>query len=409
MKPSSPTASARSPARVLFAIVLIDLIGFGIVLPLLPGRAAELTPSETAIGFLVASFSLMQFLVAPWWGRLSDRIGRRPVLLIGLAASSLSYLLFAVAQSYGILLLSRAIAGGMGATVNVAQAYLADITPARDRSRAMGMIGVAFGLGFIVGPAIAGVTSLAGAAVPGFVAAGLCLASLVFGWLALPETRIQPVPKEPGRIPWRRSTTPYVVTSLSVIGFAVITVVFPLFAKQDLHLERHQTSALFVLMGVSSAIVQAWLIGRLAPRVGERTLMFLGSLLLAIGLAAAPFCFAPQVPVAVRMPAFMLSLATLSAGTGFVWPAVAGYISKLTPESDQGQALGALHSVASIARVVGPVLVGMVGEEGRFHRAFLTGAGLAFLAALASLFSQRSGSRVLAGSDEDGQRAQGAR
>lgn len=375
---------------MLFAIVLVDLIGFGMVLPLLPGRGAEFTQSATAIGALVASFSLMQFLVAPWWGRLSDRIGRRPVLLAGLASSTVSYLLFAIAGNYWILLLSRVLAGGVGATVNVAQAYLADITPPGSRSRAMGMIGVAFGLGFIIGPALAGISSLIGVSVPGYVAAGLCLLSLIYAWVALAETAVQPCPRVRAPIHWSMVTVPYLVTLLSVIAFAVITVVFPLFTRQVLHLERHDTSALFVLMGVSSAIVQAWLIGRLAPRVGERTLMVLGSLLLGIGLAAAPYCYAAAIPAALRLPAFMVALATLSAGTGFVWPAVAGYISRYTREGEQGQALGALHSMASIARVVGPIVVGLVGERGGFDRAFLAGSALALLAAMVSLFTRRN-------------------
>src|SRR5512147_218405 len=162
-----------SPTFLIFLTVFIDLIGFGIVLPLLPSYAASFQVSDTAIGFLVASFSLMQFLLAQWWGRLSDRIGRRPVLLIGLLGSALSYLLFGLAGSFAVLLVSRLVAGGMGATVNVAQAYLADITPLEQRPRAMGLIGAAFGLGFVVGPALGGISSHWGAAAPGFLAAGL--------------------------------------------------------------------------------------------------------------------------------------------------------------------------------------------------------------------------------------------
>jgi len=174
------------PGRILFAVVLIDLVGFGIVLPLLPSQAAQFSSSATAIGALVASFSLMQFLVAPWWGRVSDRIGRRPVLVLGLASSAVSYLLFALARDYWVLLLSRILAGGLGATVNVAQACLADITPPAGRARAMGIIGVAFGMGFIIGPAIAALTSHAGAAVPGYTAAAFCAASLLLAWFYLP-------------------------------------------------------------------------------------------------------------------------------------------------------------------------------------------------------------------------------
>jgi MFS family permease len=377
------------PGRVLFAIVLVDLIGFGMVLPLLPGRAAEFTDSQAAIGVVVASFSLMQFLVAPWWGRLSDRFGRRPILLIGIGASAGSYLLFAVAHTFAVLLLSRLLAGAVGATVNVGQACLADVTPPRERARAMGLIGVAFGLGFIIGPALAGITSLAGERLPGYVAAALCLGSLLYGALALPETVRDAPRRVRAPVQWRRFFVPYVVTFFSVVAFAVITVVFPLFTAQVLKVDRRETSTFFVIMGLSSALVQAWLIGRLAPRVGERALMIVGSLLLAGGLAAAPFCFSPGMTSSFRQPAFIISLVTLSAGTGFVWPAVAGYISRLTLESEQGQALGALHSVASISRVIGPIVVGAVAERGGFTFAFLTGTGLALLAAIFSFLVPR--------------------
>src|SRR5574338_471940 len=172
-----------SPTLLIFLTVFIDLIGFGIVLPLLPSYAASYHVSDTAIGILVASFSLMQFLLAPWWGRLSDRIGRRPVLLIGLAGSALSYLLFGLAGTFWLLLLSRVVAGGMGATVNVAQAYLADVSPPEKRASAMGLIGAAFGLGFVVGPAIGGISSRLGNAAPGLIAAGLSAVNFLMAWL----------------------------------------------------------------------------------------------------------------------------------------------------------------------------------------------------------------------------------
>jgi DHA1 family tetracycline resistance protein-like MFS transporter len=369
--------------------VLIDLIGFGMVLPLLPGHAAQFSSSETAIGALVASFSLMQFLVAPWWGRLSDRIGRRPVILLGLASSALSYLLFAVAGNYWVLLLSRVIAGGLGATVNVAQAYLADITPPAGRARAMGMIGMAFGLGFIIGPALAAITSHAGATVPGVTAAGFCLVSLALGWRFLPETREHRPSNTVGPVPWRTVAIPYLVMLLSVVGFAVITVVFPLFTTQAMGLGRRETSMFFVLMGLSSALVQGWLLGKLAPRLGERTLMILGSFLLALGLAATPLAHALDAGEGTRWSLFILALIALSAGTGFAWPAVAALVSRLTADEGQGRALGMLHSIASIARVVGPILVGAIGEQGGFNAAFLTGAALAMAAGVAALVSPR--------------------
>ena len=378
-----------APGRILFAIVLIDLIGFGIVLPLLPGYAAEFSSSETAIGALVASFSLMQFLVAPWWGRLSDRIGRRPVLLLGLGSSAVSYLLFAFARDYWVLLLSRLLAGGLGATVNVAQAYLADITPPAGRARAMGMIGMAFGLGFIIGPALAALTSHAGAMVPGVTAAAFCGISLFLGWRFLPETREHRSSSPRGPVPWGVTAAPYLVMLLSVVGFAVITVVFPLFTTQVMGLGRRETSMFFVLMGVSSAVVQGWLLGKVAPRTGERTLMIGGSLLLSLGLAALPMAHSLGIGEAGRWTVFLLALVALSAGTGFVWPAVAAFVSRITTEGDQGRALGMLHSIASIARVVGPVLIGFVGERGGFNAAFLGAAFMALAAALAGVLIGR--------------------
>lgn len=375
--------------RVLFAIVLMDLIGFGIVLPLLPGYAAQFSSSETAIGALVASFSLMQFLVAPWWGRLSDRIGRRPVILIGLGSSAVSYLLFALAQDYWVLLVSRVIAGGLGATVNVAQAYLADVTPAAGRARAMGMVGLAFGLGFIVGPALAALTSHAGASIPGITAAAFCGFSLLLGWRYLPETREHRPSPARGPVPWGTATAPYLVMLLSVIAFAVITVVFPLFTVQTFGLGRRETSMFFVLMGVSSAVVQGWLLGKLAPKIGERALMIAGSLLLAAGLALTPLAHTLGSE-GTGWIVFLLALVGLSAGTGFVWPAVAALISRTTAEESQGQALGMLHSVASIARVIGPLLIGAIGERGGFEAAFFCGAALALVAAIIAMLPARS-------------------
>lgn len=376
--------------RILFVIVLIDLIGFGIVLPLLPGYAAEFSSSETAIGALVASFSLMQFLVAPWWGRLSDRIGRRPVILIGLSSSALSYLLFAMANDYWVLLLSRILAGGLGATVNVAQAYLADITPSDRRARAMGMIGLAFGLGFIVGPALAALTSHAGPSIPGLTAATFCSVSLVLGWRYLPETREHRPSSPQGPVPWGVAMPPYMVMLLSVIAFAVITVVFPLFTTQEIGLGRRETSMFFVLMGVTSAVVQGWLLGKLAPKTGERALMIMGSLLLSAGLALTPVAHTVGEGGGTHWALFIFALVALSAGTGLVWPAAAALISRTTREEDQGRALGMLHSVASMARVIGPLLIGVVGERGGFDAAFLAGAALALVAAFTALLAPRS-------------------
>jgi len=183
-----PTPPARSAIPIVVATVFVDVIGFGMILPLLPSYAARLGGSPAAIGLLVASYSAMQFVLAPLWGRASDMFGRRPVLLIGLAGSVASYLVFAWADSLPLLLLSRVLDGGSGATINVAQAYLADETTPEKRTKAMGVVGAAFGLGFIVGPILGGITASIGTTLPGLVAAAITAANLVMAWLLLPES-----------------------------------------------------------------------------------------------------------------------------------------------------------------------------------------------------------------------------
>jgi len=258
-----------SPQQLIFLTVFIDLIGFGIVLPLLPSYAAAFRVSDTAIGFLVASFSLMQFLLAHWWGRLSDRIGRRPVLLVGLAGSAVSYLVFALAGSFWLLLVSRMVAGAMGATVNVAQAYLADVTAPERRASAMGLLGAAFGLGFVVGPALGGISSHWGDAGPGLIASGLTGINLLLAWRWLPESRPGGAPAAVAvPVHWSRFLAPFAAVGLSTIAFTVLYVVFPLQVERALGLDRHQSAYLFVLIGLVSAVVQGGLIGRLVARDG---------------------------------------------------------------------------------------------------------------------------------------------
>ena len=188
--PFVSTSMSRSVKALVIGTVFIDLVGFAIVLPLLPSYGSKYGGSDFAIGVLVASYSLVQLLLAPWWGRMSDRIGRRPVILIGLLGSAFSYLLFAWANTFMILLLSRVIAGATGATVNVAQASLADGSPPQRRSQVMGLIGASFGLAFIVGPALAGITSRLGDAAPGYMAAALTGANWLLALALFPETQI---------------------------------------------------------------------------------------------------------------------------------------------------------------------------------------------------------------------------
>lgn len=387
--------TSRSATGALFVTVMIDLIGFGIVLPLLPGYAARFDVSDTAIGIVVGSFSLMQFLFAPWWGRLSDRVGRRPVILIGLAGSALSYLLFAVAGSYWVLLLSRLLAGGMGATVNVAQAYLADVTPAERRAKAMGLLGAAFGLGFVLGPAIAGLTVRWGTHAPGLIAAAISLASFCLAWIRLPETRVHhPVETLPPSSDWGRLAAPYGVLFLLILAFTLMHVVFPLYSQRTLGFDQSSTAYFFVLLGLVSALVQGGLIGGLSRRFSERALMVAGGGLLSLGLVLIPLAERRVSPGGPYLPGLLAAIILIAIGSGLAMPSITGFVSRITPSSRQGAALGTLQSIGSVARIVGPTASGFLTEVSGERTAFLTGAGIALAGMLVALLARSERVRV---------------
>jgi MFS transporter, DHA1 family, tetracycline resistance protein len=385
----------RSPTGALFLTVVIDLIGFGIVLPLLPGYAARFQVSETAIGIVVGSFSLMQFLFAPWWGRLSDRIGRRPVLLIGLAGSALSYLLFAFAGGFWTLLLSRILAGGMGATVNVAQAYLADVTPVEQRARAMGLLGAAFGVGFVLGPAIAGITVPLGQRAPGLVAAVISLASFIVAWFRLPETRVhRPIDSTTLPADWRRFAAPYSVMFLIVLAFTVMTVVFPLYSERTLGYDQRSTSYFFVLLGLVSALIQGWLIGGLSRRYREHTLMVAGGVSLALGLGIIPLTQSDLVPPGLHLAGLLTALVFISVGTGLSMPSISGFVSRITPPTRQGAALGTLQSIGSFGRIVGPPASGFLTDIAGERTVFLVAAAIALAGMIVAAIAREGANPV---------------
>jgi multidrug resistance protein len=368
-------------AAIIFFTVFLDLIGFGIVLPLLPSYAARHQVSDAAVGALVASFSLMQFIFAPIWGRWSDRIGRRPILLIGLAGSAISYLIFAFARGFWSLLLSRVIAGGMGATVNVAQAYLADITPLERRTKAMGLIGSAFGLGFVVGPALGGISSRWGDAAPGLVASALTATNFLLAAWRLPESRVHRstrVAKVP--VHWSLLWEPFAVIGLTTVAFTVLYVVFPLQVERGLGYERHRVAYLFVMIGLVNAAVQGALVGRLVARSGERPLMVLGGVLLAMGLAGLGAVLGGVIATQ-PLPALLGSLFFVALGSGLIAPSATGLVSRVAPAEEQGRALGMLQGVAAVARVIGPLLAGLLTSHWGPRTAFLVAAGMGGIAA----------------------------
>ena len=397
----------RKPSLlVVFLTVFVDLVGFGIVLPLLPKYVRDFGAPGWMLGAIVAAYSLMQFLFAPKWGRLSDRIGRRPVLLVSTAGFVLSYALFAVGSglrnpqaALAVILVSRVFSGICGANITVAQAYIADLTPPQDRSKKMGLIGMAFGLGFICGPALAVVALLwLGLAGPGWVASGICLINLGLAWRYLGESRTaeqraaEPAANRPGgRFDhWKDVLARPVVGPLVVIFF-ISTFVFTCFettlglvVADNFHFRRDGTdgeiaiSFLFGYCGLIGAFIQGGPIGRLVRTWGETKLIASSLLLVGMSLLPLPFFEGHLTPGLADLWSgpnasklgflhallfsggrpwvfLLLALAVLSIGSGMTRPPLFGLISRLTPANEQGFTLGIAQSAGSLARIGGPI------------------------------------------------------
>jgi DHA1 family tetracycline resistance protein-like MFS transporter len=363
----------RKPSLlVIFLSVFIDLIGFGIVLPLLPGYAednfsATFSQKGLVIGGIIASFSLMQFLFAPAWGKLSDRIGRRPVMLISNLGAAGSYALFAVAcglsGTTGLvwILISRMFAGICGANLSVASAYIADISPPEKRTARMGLIGMAFGLGFIFGPALGAfsIEIFHSKQAPGWVAASFCAANFILGWFILGESRqpnSAPVAPRPKMNQWSH-TLAQPKLGLLICVFFFATFCFTCFESTFPLLARHQFAVgekslnnrigyLFTYAGVIAALVQG-VIGKLVKKFGEPKLIFSSLIIFAIGLAALPF--------QTHLPGILIVIALLAIGSGLNRPPVFGMISLSSSPHEQGANLGVAQSFGSLARILGPI------------------------------------------------------
>jgi MFS family permease len=271
----------------------------------------------------------------------------------------------------------------MGATVNVAQAYLADVTPPERRSGAMGLIGAAFGLGFVFGPAIGGWTSHIGDHVPGLTAAALCTLNLLFTLVVLPETA-QHHSRSTGPTPvdWPLLVPPALVVFLSAVAFTVMYVVFPLYLERAMGFDRRHTGYCFALLGLVTAAVQGGLVGRLVGRFGERRVMEAGCLVVATGLILLPLLTGAEAPQGLRLPGLLVVVMLMGFGPGLISPSTSGYVSRLTPAGQQGRALGLLTSAGSVARVIGPVVAGILSSAVGSPATFLAMAAVALAGAV---------------------------
>ena len=376
----------RKPSvLVVFLTVFIDLIGFGIVLPLLPIYTRNFGATPFMIGAIMAAFSAMQFLFAPAWGRLSDRIGRRPVLLVSTAGAAGSYAVFALGSSLTgqaalmVVLGSRILAGICGANITVAQAYIADITPPEHRSKRMGLIGMAFGLGFIFGPALGAISHKKfGITGPGWVAASLCAANFILAFFILPESwkpTSEHVAARPRLAQWGHTLAqPKIgllisIFFLATFCFTCFETTLGLLVAENFHLDVKRgedagtIGLLFAYCGIVGALVQGGAIGRLVKKMGEPKLIAVSMVLVAISLIPLPFVHGDTAlswRVLVRpegLPWLKLFglLGLLAIGSGLTRPPVFGLISILTPAHEQGATIGVAQSAGSLARIVGPI------------------------------------------------------
>jgi MFS transporter, DHA1 family, tetracycline resistance protein len=375
-----------SPLLVIFLTVFIDLLGFGIIIPLLPFYAEHFGASALMVGLLSTSFSVAQFLFAPFWGRLSDRIGRRPVILLGLLGSAVSYALFAMATSLGALFLARTLAGVAGANVPTAQAFIADTTTPETRARGMGIIGAAFGLGFIFGPAIGGFLSHWGYAAPAWFASVLSLANFGAAVVLLPESRPAHVGdvSRPGRLEVIRRAVlrpnlPMVllVYFLVLTSFASFEAMFALYSERRFGFTAATIGYMFAWVGVVLATVQGLLVGRVVKRVGERVVIPAAITVLAGALGL--------VPLAGSVPVLAAACGLLALGMGFNSPSLLSAISQLADPRDQGSTLGVSQSLGSLARIIGPLWGGWVFDHLGIRFPFYTAGGLMLVACMLSV------------------------
>ena len=381
---------------ILFLAVFIDLVGFGIVLPLLPIYSKSFGATGPLIGLIMASYSMMQFVCTPVWGQLSDRIGRRPVLLLSTAGAAVSYGMFAIGSglndptaALAVLLVSRISGGICGTNVTVAQAYIADVTPHEERSKKMGLIGMAFGLGFIFGPALgAFAAKLFGQSGPGWVAAALCASNFVLAFCLLPESRkpdSEHATQRPRFGQWihsmQRPKVGLLITVffLATFAFTCFETTLGLLVDQNFHFDKTHVGYLFAYCGIVGAAVQGGpIIGRLVRRLGEPGLVALSLLLVAASLGPLPFISQSNDP---HLLALLFTLALLAMGSSLTRPPVFGLISILTSAQEQGATLGVAQSAGSLARIIGPIFAGTLFAKYP-PLPYLICAALAFLTAL---------------------------
>lgn len=350
---------------VLFLTIFLDLMGFGLIIPILPTYAKTLGATDALVGLLGTSFSIMQFLFASFWGGLSDRFGRRPIMLISISIMIIAYILFANATVLWLLFATRMLKGFGAANLSVAQAYISDVVPKEERTKAFGIIGAAFGLGFIFGPSIGGVLNeYYGVQGVGYFAAMLGGLNLVLAYFFLHETlqekstSVELFPNPFKDILRFRSISEvnalFTINFVYILGFSMMQITSTLLWAEHFGLNEMHIGYTFAYIGLLAVVIQGGLIGYFNTWFGERNLLIFGTVLVALGLFSMPFVPTDQFYLE------LVSLTLLSFGNALLTPTVSSLLTTFAPEGAQGKILGTNQSVGSLARVVGPAIGGLV-------------------------------------------------
>jgi MFS transporter, DHA1 family, tetracycline resistance protein len=368
--------------------VLVDMMGFGIVIPVLPFYALDMNATPLQVTVLIASYSAMQMVATPVWGRVSDRRGRRPLIIAGLFASAVSYLIFGLANSLALLLLSRIAAGAAGGTISVAHAYVADTTRAEERAHAMGLIGAASGLGVMIGPAVGGLFSQFSYSAPGYVAAALCAVNAIAAVFLLPESRPRatstsaPTSATASFTAWVRAMTSFPlavllgVYFLGITSFTALTALLALYFDRVFDIGAQEMGILFAIAGAVTVVVRGVVLGRLVRRYGEIATARIGIVSLGVAFIAVPL-----------VPSFAWAMAAVplyALGAGTLFPALATLTSFASDSESQGSILGGSQFIGGLGRVLGPLWAGFLFQaitiRTPFHVATLLSAAALLLA-----------------------------
>lgn len=398
----------KSQLAIIFFTVFLYLVGFGVVIPIVPILAENFGASPLEVGLLLSVYSLMQFLFAPFWGRLSDRRGRRPILLFCLVGEFFAYIGFGLARSLEGLFIARMFAGFFGASISTASAYISDITPPEQRSKGMALIGAAFGLGFLVGPALGGGLAWWGSKISSephfdtsfaaYWVSGLCLLNFLFGLRFLKESLNEKATHQEQRNRFRQLMgflrqgllgKLIGVFFLSSLAMSTMEATLVLFVGDRFQWTIREVSFGFAYIGLIMVISQGFLVRRLLPIIGERKILISGLSLMTVALL--------MIPLSESIWILAISQTLLGFGFSFTNPATLGSISLLSGPREQGAVLGTTQGTSSLGRIIGPAVGGFLYQKLGMGSPFIAGGLLAFIAftIIAFHFSQLPNSAKL--------------